>query len=266
MKYPLVSIVIATYNRAQNIGEAIKSVQAQDYPHKEIIIVNDGSTDDTLTILAQYSNLTVITNKENLRLQKSLNIGCRAAKGKYIARLDDHDIWTEKEKLSKQISFLENNPDYGLIGTAFQIGKRIIINPQTDQLIRKQMLFRCPFCHYTVVFRKYWYDKVGGYNEQLPYSEDWDLWMKMGKVTKMANLSVITTCGAEEKGSLTDRFYTKQFSVNQKILKQYCKNYPNWYLAKIYHWGVGIFFKLFRKDSWIHRVMTRFYTWCFCRK
>lgn len=266
MRHALVSVVIATYNRASVIARAIESIQAQDYPNKEIIIVNDGSSDDTLGVLAQYPGIVVISNKQNLRLQKSLNIGCRAANGKYIARLDDHDEWTDSSKLSKQIEFLESNPEYGLIGTGFRIGTRILVNPLSDIAIRRQMLFRCPFCHYTVVFRKDLYEQVGGYDESLSYSEDWDLWMRMGLSTQMINLPDITTSGEVEKGSLTDRFYVKQFGINQGIIQKHKQDYPRKWLASSYQGIVWCFFKVFKKDSLAHSLMTKVYTWCFARR
>ena len=172
MSTPLVSVVIPTRNRAQDIVEALKIVRTQDYPNLEIIIVNDGSTDNTKDVLNEQQGIVVVHNPERLWIQKSLNIGCKLAKGKYIARLDDHDIWTDVSKIAKQVEILESNPQIGVIGTAIKIGNRTIINPLTDRAIRNQMLFRSPFSHVTIVMRRDLLEKVGGYDESLKYSED----------------------------------------------------------------------------------------------
>lgn len=265
MSFPLVSIVIATYNRGSIIERAIETVQLQDYPHKEIIIVNDGSTDNTAEILARYPDIHVITNKQNLRLQKSLNIGCHAARGKYIARLDDHDVWLDARKLSKQVALLESQPEVGVVGTAITLGNRTVINPLSDQSIRHQMLFRCPFSHVTVVFRKALFEQVGGYDENLKYSEDWDLWMKMGMKANLMNLAEITTLVEEASGSLTDKFYVSQLKQNRAMLAKYSRFYPRRFLAFYYQFFVGFLLKFIKRNSIVHRVFLGMYTKVFCR-
>lgn len=266
MNKPLVSIVIPTRNRSQDILATLANIARQDYPHVEIIIVNDCSTDDTSKVLSQISDVILINNPEWLRLQKSLNIGCKKATGKYIARMDDHDQWLDPQKLSKQIAVLEAHPRVGIVGTAFTIGNRTFINPLTDQAIRKQMLFRCPFSHVTVVFRKDLFEAVGGYDEGLSYSEDWDLWMKIGLKAELMNLADITTDVKESApGSLTDQFYISQWQQNNLLLKKYRMGYPRRHLAGFYQLLVGVFFRLIKKDSWIHKLFTKIYTWVFAR-
>ncbi len=264
MTTPLVSVVIATRNRSGEIVKALESVQAQDYPAIEIIVVNDASTDDTQVILEQKSNIILVHNIEQLRLQKSLNRGCKLAQGKYIARLDDHDYWVDKQKLSKQVALLEANPHLGVIGTAITLGKRTIINPLSDGDIRRQLLFRCPFSHVTIVMRRDLFEKVGGYDESLLYSEDWDLWLKIGQFSELANLSEITTIVKEEAGSLTDQFYISQWQQNQNMLRKYARLYPRRYSAFLYQMFVGMFFKVIKKDSRVHKLFIKIYNKFFC--
>lgn len=266
MSNPLVSIVISTLNRSQDLLATLQNIAKQDYAHTEVIVINDGSTDDTALVLAGLPGITLITNSQRLGLQKSLNIGCRVAKGKYIARIDDHDIWTDSKKLSKQVAKLEEDDRIGVVGTAFTIGQRTFINPLSDNDIRNQMLFRCPFSHVTVVFRKHLFELVGGYDESLSYSEDWDLWLRMGLKSQLLNLADITTNVKESgAGSLTDTFYVSQWHLNQSILRKYRKSYPRKYLAAGYQSFIGLFFSLVKKDSAIHRWFTKIYTWVFAR-
>lgn len=260
MSIPLVSVVIATRNRAQDIMQALKIVRAQDYPNIEIVVVNDGSTDNTQVVLDAEQGIVVVHNPARLWLQRSLNIGCKLAKGKYIARLDDHDIWTDPAKISKQVQVLEANHEVGVVGTGIKIGSRIIINPLTDQSIRNQMLFRCPFSHVTVVFRRDLFERVGGYDENLKYSEDWDLWMRIGQYAKLQNLSDVTTIVKEAVGSLTDEFYVSQLKQNKLMLAKYTKYYPRKWLASLYHFLVSVIFRVVKKDSFVHRTLTKVYT------
>ncbi len=270
MSAPLVSIVISTRNRCNDIIATLQNVAKQDYPNVEVIVINDGSTDDTAEKLAKVSGITLINKPERLdasfELQKSLNMGCKVAKGKYIARIDDHDTWTDTTKLSKQVAKLEEDERIGLVGTAFTLGQRIFINPLTDKDIRRQMLFRCPFSHVTVVFRKDLFELVGGYDETLRYSEDWDLWLRMGLKSQLLNLGDITTDVKESgAGSLTDTFYVSQWHLNQSILRRYRVYYPRKYLAAWYQSFVGLFLSVVKKNSSIHRYFTKIYTWVFAR-
>ena len=115
---PLVSVILPTYNAAAYLGKAIKSILAQRYGHFELIIVNDGSSDDTQGLLTQYQDPRIIViNQANLGLPKALNQGIGIAKGKYIARQDADDI-SLPERLSEQVRFMEQNPSCCLLYTS----------------------------------------------------------------------------------------------------------------------------------------------------
>jgi len=259
MSHPKVSIVIATFNRREALVKAIASVLSQNYRNIELVIVNDCSTDDTRTYLESLSNdprFNIIHNELNSGLQKSLNIGINEAKGLYIARLDDDDIWTDEDKLNKQVNFLETNSDFGLVGTAYRIGDEEFANPESDFEIRKQILFRCPFRHSTVMFRKRLWQECGTYNEALKYSEDWDLWLKMGMKAKFANICDVTV-EISEGDNLTSQYFTKQFPINRRIVGPYYNQYPNGFRARLYHWFLAVFFSLFPVGSLVHRFFQK---------
>jgi len=262
MSHPKVSIVIATFNRREALVKAIASVLSQNYRNIELVIVNDCSTDDTRTYLESLSNdprFNIIHNELNSGLQKSLNIGINEAKGLYIARLDDDDIWTDEDKLNKQVNFLETNSDFGLVGTAYRIGDEEFANPESDFEIRKQILFRCPFRHSTVMFRKRLWEECGTYNEDLKYSEDWDLWLKMGMKAKFANISDVTV-EISEGDNLTSEYFTKQLPINRKLVKPFYSFYPNGFTARFYHWGLTIFFTVIPVGSFVHRLFQKVFT------
>lgn len=262
MNHPKVSIIMATYNRGHIVGDTIANVMEQDYPNFELVVVNDGSSDQTYALLEalQYRPpIKIINNSVNMGLQKSLNIGIQQATGTYIARIDDHDKWVQKDKLSKQVAFLEQHPKIGLLGTAYQIGNKKMVNPLTDKDIRAQILYRCPFCHVTVMMRKSIIEKIGGYDESLTYSEDWDLWLRIATHSQVANLSAICAAVTEEKASLSDTYFLKQLPLNRKLIQKYAKAYPGGQKAIWYHRGVQFFFTLFPLNGRIHNLMKRLF-------
>ncbi|MGK0364406.1 MAG: glycosyltransferase involved in cell wall biosynthesis [Saprospiraceae bacterium] len=257
---PLVSVIMSTYNRAHLLYQTIENIFEQDYDSFELIVINDGSIDKTQDVLEQLQtihNFTAINNQKNLGLQKSLNKGIGLAKGKYIARIDDHDKWIKKDKLSIQVYFLEKHLEIGLVGTAYQLGGKNIINPLSDKDIRKQILMRCPFCHVTVLMRKSIVEKVGRYDEVLPYSEDWDLWLKIGTQTQFANLPDVTTEVIEEDASLSDSYFIKQFPINRQLVRKFKNDYPGGRIAMLYHYFIQLFFRLVPLNGSFHRLMKK---------
>ncbi|MFA6524251.1 MAG: glycosyltransferase [Candidatus Paceibacterota bacterium] len=215
IKAPLASIILPVYNGADRIKEAIKSVSNQSYTDWELLVVDDGSTDNTEEIINNFlkndSRIRYIKNKVNLGIQKSLNKGLREAKGKYIARIDDDDIWIDKDKLKKQLEFLESNKEYVLIGTGVVVvdkNKKELFRYlmlQEDQKIRNKILRKNCFAHSSVVFRKDTALKLGGYSEEddVRHIEDYDLWLKLGIFGKFANIGEYSIAFMERSGSIT---------------------------------------------------------------
>ncbi|MBS3903041.1 MAG: glycosyltransferase family 2 protein [Anaplasmataceae bacterium] len=201
---PLVSIILPTFNRSQLIGKSIQGVVDQAYSNWELIIIDDASTDSTPQILADWakkdSRLRVIRNNQNNYpdISKNLNIGITEAKGKYIARLDDDDVWVDPQKLEKQVDFLENHPDYVIVGSGVIVvdekGKELFryTKKENDIDIRNYIYHANPFSHTTVLFRKDAALKVGGYGKS-PQAEDWEFWLRLGQVGKMHNLPTHST-------------------------------------------------------------------------
>jgi len=251
---------MATYNRADVISETIANIFNQNYRPLELIIINDGSKDDTLNVLKDLKRtygFILINNAKNMGLQKSLNKGLQKATGKYIARIDDHDLWIDREKTNKQVAFLEKNSNFGLIGSAFKINNRPFINPLTNEEIRRQILMRCPFCHQSVLIRKSVLNEVGDYDENLIYSEDWDMWLKIGAVSKVTNLPDVTVQVFEplENDSLSGDFFLKQLPINRQIIQKYAQFFPFAWKAKLYHGFIKLFFFIFKPGTGMHRAM-----------
>lgn len=193
MEKPLISVVMPVYNSEKFLNEAITSILNQTYPFFELIIVNDGSTDNSAKIISSYkdSRIKVIKNAINKGLTKSLNRGFSAANGKYIARMDADD-WSHPKRLEKQVTFMENNPDYGIVGSVFICmyedrlpycigGVRLLEHEE----LHIALLMGNIFAHGEVMIRKSVLDAHKlNYNEKFNPYEDYELWTRLREVTK----------------------------------------------------------------------------------
>jgi glycosyltransferase involved in cell wall biosynthesis len=115
---PLVSVVIPSYNRAHVLAETLESVLTQSYPHLEIIVVDDGSTDDTAEVVRPYLDRITYLPQQNQGLAAARNTGLLRSRGEYVAWLDSDDLWNS-EKLGLQIAFLRLHPDHVLVASDF---------------------------------------------------------------------------------------------------------------------------------------------------
>ncbi len=243
-----VSVLMPTCNRAKLLGRAIQSVLDQSFQDWELIIVDDASTDETPKILKEWqekdARIRVITNAENLYpdISKTLNKGLEFAQGEYIARLDDDDYWCSKDKLKKQVEFLDARPAFMVVGSGV-----IVINGEGMELfrylkrehdgeIRRHALFANPFSHTTVMFRKNIALEVGGYGPWR-FAEDWDLWLKMGTKGKLYNipeyLAVYMLAGQNK--SFT--YQRAQGKMILEFLKRHKREYPNFIFAYLLNLG-----------------------------
>jgi glycosyltransferase involved in cell wall biosynthesis len=181
--HPLVSVIIPTYNRGWILEEAIESVLAQDYDTFELIVVNDGSTDDTGDILAGYDSITVL-EQANQGVSAARNRGVAHARGSLIAFLDSDDVWLSR-KLSAQVDFFQQNPTALVCQTQetwVRRGRRV--NPGKRHQKQSGMFFErslnlCLVSPSAVMIKTRFFDAIGGFDENLPACEDYDLWLRI---------------------------------------------------------------------------------------
>ena len=192
---PETSVVMTVYNGEAFLQESIDSVLAQTYSNWELIVVDDGSTDATAEILASFTDPRIrVIRQENSGLGVAANRGIRKARGQWVARIDDDDVW-EREKLERQIAFLKKHPEYVLLGSSASVinhrGEELYAMnmPQSDQKIRQILLQYNPFMHSSVLFDKDLFSKIGGYYEPMnKYFIDYLLFYQLSEVGKVANL------------------------------------------------------------------------------
>ncbi len=194
---PRISIIMGTYSRAQLIEHAVASVQAQSFSDWELVIADDGSSDNTISVVEKLmqkdSRIVFIKNSVNQGISKNYNSAFRVTRGTYIAMIDDDDPWIDPNKLETQVKFLDENPDYvGCGGGVIVVdgaGRELYryLKPETDTNIRKRMLFSNPMANSTTMFRREVGARVSWYDETTRYSGDRDFWLKMGLAGKLYN-------------------------------------------------------------------------------
>jgi glycosyltransferase involved in cell wall biosynthesis len=193
---PLVSVVMAVRNGEAWLGPSIGSILAQSYRRLELIVVDDGSTDRSGEIAAGTGDPRVIVLTGPARgLTPSLNRAIERSRGALIARMDADDV-ARPERIARQVELLAARPDVGLVGTGCvetaATGEvvRIIRPPEDDEAIRRRLIRANPFVHASVVMRRSALERVGGgYDESFPVAQDYDLWLRLCAVTRLANLA-----------------------------------------------------------------------------
>ena len=203
MSKPLLSVLLPTFNMGAYLVCAIDSILAQTFTDFELIVLDDGSADNTPAILADYaqrdSRIVAVTNEQNIGLIATLNKGLHLARGKYIAR-QDADNYSLPERFAAQVDYLEQNRQVGLVGTQVYV---ISEHGQTSRhsvypaivyppaLISWELLFSPYFAHDSIMARREKLLEVGGYRPNQLYVEDYDLWRRLKQVTELAMLPFV---------------------------------------------------------------------------
>jgi glycosyltransferase involved in cell wall biosynthesis len=192
---PQITVLMPAYNAGKYIAEAIASVLGQTFGDFELLIVNDGSTDDTVSIIKSFDDQRIrIVSQSNQGVAAALNTGLRHAHADYIARFDADDICLP-HRLQKQYDFLKANPDYILVGSDVDY---IIENndflfhfkclAHSHEEILDKLYFYCPFVHPAVMYKKEVVLSVGGYPDAAHNFEDYMLWVAIAGKGKFCNL------------------------------------------------------------------------------
>lgn len=191
---PAVSVLMSVWNGAPWVREAVESILAQTAPDLELLVIDDGSTDATPELLAAVHDPRLrVERQARAGLTRSLNRAAGLARAPLLARLDADDL-ARPERLTRQRAFLDARSEVGLLGTAVSevdpAGReiRMVVPPESDQGIRHALIRRNPFVHSSVMMRRSLLERVGGYDEALAVAQDYDLWLRMSDVTRMANL------------------------------------------------------------------------------
>ncbi len=182
---PKVSVIMPTFNRAAYLQEAIESVLEQTYIDYELIIIDDGSVDNTKEVCAKYGEKVRYLYQENKGSPSARNYGISQARGKYIALLDDDDRWVP-HKLQIQVDFMEKHPELAFICSSAYVIDQVdnatkffgVSSSENsfDHLILGNFVF-----HLTVLAKKEIILEIGGYDTNLLLCQDYDLWLRIAK-------------------------------------------------------------------------------------
>ena len=229
---PIVSVLMPVFNGERFLSEAVDSILNQSFADFEFLIIDDGSSDDTATILDSYldSRIIRIYHPINLGITTSLNEGIAQAKGMYIARMDADDI-SMPDRFQKQISFLDAHSEVGVLGTFAKIidemGKPVehYTVPSTHGLIAWALAFGRAFAHPTVMMRAALLKKISGYPTNANFCEDVALWVKLIELTRFANL---------KEDLLIYRTHSSSISrVNSRVQTEGADEYRRIYISNV---------------------------------
>ena len=186
---PRVSVIIPTFNCASYVGKAVNSVLAQTYRDYEVIVIDDGSSDNTADVLGGYGDKIRYVYQTNRGVSAARNHGLGLATGEFIAYLDADDMWYE-QKLDRQTAFLDAHADCGFVHS------EVSVIDEHDQIIHMQfnadtrrpvpqgdcrydLLQRSHIQTLTVLERRSCIDKIGGFDERLPVAQDYMHWIRI---------------------------------------------------------------------------------------
>ncbi len=209
---PPITVLLPVHNGERYLEQAIASVLAQSFEDFELLIVNDGSTDRTQEIIDAFrdSRIRRITRSSNLRLIATLNEGLGLARGRYVARMDADDLCAPR-RLELQYRYLEAHPEIGVLGSAVRVidehGRPgpVYRFPRGHDLIDWAMPLVCPMAHPSVMMRRDAVLAAGGYAAWALHAEDYDLWERMSRLTRFANLPEPLLDLRKHGGSVTVR-------------------------------------------------------------
>ena len=179
-----VTVIIPTFNRGYCLAESIQSVLDQSFTDFELIVVDDGSTDNTPEVMNQFSDIHKISMKKNRGVSFARNRGMEQARGEWIAFLDSDDLW-ERHKLVTQMKWVERHPDCHAVYTdEIWIRNGVRVNPMNKHRKYSGDIFRycLPLCIVSpssVLLRAELLNEVGGFDESMPVCEDYDLWLRI---------------------------------------------------------------------------------------
>ena len=214
MNRPLVTVLMPARNTARYIGEAIASVLKQSFTDFELLIINDGSTDNTVEIIAGFNDPRIrVFYQPPAGIAAALNKGLQLAKGELVARFDSDDICFP-QRLEKQAAFLKSNPGYVLTGSdaeyITETGEHLFnfkCTGHTHEEIMQQLEVYCPFIHSSVMYRRMPVVSAGGYSPHAHQFEDYLLWVRLQHAGKYHNIP---------EPLLQVRFNTQSVTIDEK--------------------------------------------------
>ena len=229
---PLVSVVVPCYNHEKYVKETIESIINQTYKNIELIVIDDGSKDNSVQVIQEMADKHGFTfvHRPNKGLSATLNEGIRLSKGKYFSAIASDDILM-LEKIEKQVTFMEANPEYGMC-----YGKIVYFedtiektseypNSNKEGWVFDDLLnYGCFIPAPSTFIKKEVFKSVGGYDESL-WIEDWDMWLRISKKYKIGFINEYFAFYRRHDSNISSQVI-KMYEAEKQILEKY-KDYEN---------------------------------------
>ena len=237
----MISIIIPTHNRAASLTRAVNSVRNQEYKDFELIVVSDGSTDETDAIMKDYTEkdrrIKYCHYMHAQGANHARNVGVMESSGEYIAFLDDDDEW-HPTKLTKQLQVFEGDKRIGLVYSAIRIiiqdkGIQYLSIPEASGDLSREILFHnCIKTTSSVMLKRNVFELAGGFDEKLPAMQDYDLWIRCLQITEVGCIreplvNYYVSDKSNQISSYTDKYITAMEIIDEKyrvILDSLTKN------------------------------------------
>lgn len=231
---PLVSVIIPLFNREMYIGQCIESVIAQRYANLQLIVVDDGSSDNSTNVVEQYAPTTLLRhpNGENRGVSASINLGIAEAQGKYVAILDSDDYW-RNGFLEITVKYMECHPDIGLVyvdGDAVSAEGEVLHHlfsaDHTETQDPSRVLLDCYLLPGESLVRRETYARTGYFDESLRAAQDHDMCIRMAEITDFAYLPQRLFCYRQHSDSISTNSLHTRWTNGFKILQRAKRRYP----------------------------------------
>lgn len=224
MPAPLVTVLMPVYNAAAFVREAIDSILGQTLGDFELLVVDDGSTDGSADILRSYDDprIRVARSPTNEGVTAALNRGLDLAEGRYVLRMDADDV-SLPDRLENQVRYMEEHPEVGVCGgsihgfNATREFEAPIPRAQTHEPMVCTLPFGTVLLHPTVIFRGELFRDGLRYDPDYPHAEDYELWCRAARVTRLAVLPAIVLRYRMHGRSISSRFHRAQLETTQRI-------------------------------------------------
>jgi glycosyltransferase involved in cell wall biosynthesis len=235
MSHPEISVVMPVYNAAAYLEEAVRSILGQTFRDFEFIIINDGSTDGTASILKRYEkadNRIQVYHQENQGMISALNRGCQLARGQYIARMDADDV-SLPQRLQRQLEYLDRHPQIGILGTwILNIDESGSMRgtwcpPTNPKMLKWTNFFGVCVSHSTTFMQREVVQKLDFYRPDAVHAEDVDLWLRASSITEFGNIPEVLGKYRVWSGSTHQRNLQLRRDTHVRLLASYIEDFLN---------------------------------------
>lgn len=255
MTSPLVTVFIPLYNCEVYIRETLESIINQTYSNLEILIVDDGSTDDSIEIVKSYkdSRIRLLQNGENKGIPFARNVGLDEAKGKYLAIMDSDDI-AYLNRIKKQVNYMEENHHIDAIGSYYKMfGSRInkSVKPTfiLPEEIKAGLLFSCPIGNPTSLVRLETIKRNNiSYNLDCFVAQDYDFWVQVAKVGNLAIVPEVLLKYRTGHLNITKKTTTSKYVKRKKVIDSIHEDMLNFYDFHFTEEEIGIYNEFFNEN------------------